>query len=36
VDPRSGTRDAAKLYNYSDHRSKVALIKGENRRKNVT
>ena len=35
VDPRAGTRDVAKLYNYSNRRAKVALIKGENRRKNV-
>ena len=33
VDPRVGTRDAARLYNYSDRRAKVSLIKGENRRK---
>jgi len=35
VDPRVGTRDVAKLYSYSDRRAKVALIKGENRRKNI-
>jgi uncharacterized protein (DUF362 family) len=34
-DPRMGTADVAKLFKYSDRRSKVALVKGENRRKNV-
>ncbi len=34
-DPRMGTADVAKLFKYSDRRSKVSLIKGENRRKNV-
>jgi hypothetical protein len=35
VDPRVGTRDVAKLYSYSRRRAKVALIKGESRRKHV-
>ena len=34
-DPRMGTADAAKNFKYSDQRSKVALIKGDNRRKDV-
>jgi len=35
-DPRMGTSTAAKFFKYYDRRSKVALIKGENRRKNIT
>ncbi len=35
ADPRLGTADAAKYFQYSDRRSKVSLIKGENRRKNI-
>jgi uncharacterized protein (DUF362 family) len=35
VDPRVGTRNIDKQFNYSDRRARVALIKGENRRKNV-
>jgi len=35
-DPRMGTAEAAKLFKYSDRRAKVGLIKGENRRKNIT
>jgi uncharacterized protein (DUF362 family) len=35
IDPRAGTHDIAKQYNYSDRRAKVALIKGDDRRKNV-
>jgi uncharacterized protein (DUF362 family) len=34
-DPHEGTADAAKEFVYSDRRSKVSLIKGENRRKNI-
>ncbi len=34
-DPHSGTVDAAKEFVYYDRRSKVSLIKGENRRKNI-
>jgi uncharacterized protein (DUF362 family) len=34
-DPHLGTADAAKEFVYSDRRSKVSLIKGENRRRNV-
>src|ERR1035441_6584892 len=34
-DPRMGTGNVEKLFKYSDQRAKVALIKGENRRKNV-
>jgi uncharacterized protein (DUF362 family) len=34
-DPRMGTGNIEKLFKYSDQRAKVALIKGENRRKNV-
>ena len=34
-DPRMGTADAARLFQYSDRRAKVSLIKGENRRKNI-
>jgi uncharacterized protein (DUF362 family) len=34
-DPRMATADAAKLFKYSDRRSRVSLIKGENRRKNI-
>ena len=30
-----GTGDVAKLFQYSDRRAKVALIKGDNRRKNI-
>jgi uncharacterized protein (DUF362 family) len=35
ADPRMGTADAAKYFKYFDRRSKVSLIKGENRRKNI-
>jgi uncharacterized protein (DUF362 family) len=34
-DPRMSTGNVEKLFKYSDHRSKVSLVKGENRRKNV-
>ena len=34
-DPRMGTADAARLFQYSDRRAKVSLIKGDNRRKNI-
>jgi len=34
-DPRMGTGDVGKLFKYSDRRTKVSLIKGENRRKNI-
>src|ERR1035441_7510769 len=34
-DPRMGAGNVEKLFKYSDHRAKVALIKGENRRKNI-
>jgi len=34
-DPRMGTGDAAKLFQYSTRRAKVGLIKGEDRRKNI-
>ena len=34
-DPRMGTADAARLFQYSDRRAKVSLVKGENRRKNI-
>jgi uncharacterized protein (DUF362 family) len=34
-DPHAGTADAAKEFVYFDRRSKVSLIKGENRRKNI-
>ena len=34
-DPRMGTADVARLFQYSDRRAKVSLIKGENRRKNI-
>src|ERR1035441_3151385 len=34
-DPRQGTADAAKYFQYFDRRSKVSLIQGENRRKNI-
>jgi len=34
-DPRMGTADADKLFKYSDRRSRVSLVKGDNRRKNV-
>jgi uncharacterized protein (DUF362 family) len=34
-DPRMGTRDVAKLFQYSNRRAKVSLIKGSNRRKNI-
>jgi uncharacterized protein (DUF362 family) len=34
-DPRMGTADAAKYFQYSDRRAKVALIKGDNRRQNI-
>lgn len=32
-DPRAPSQDAAKLFRYSDQRSKVALFQGDNRRK---
>ena len=35
ADPRLGTADAAKYFQYFDRRSTVSLIKGENRRKNI-
>ena len=34
-DPRMGTADVARLFQYSDRRAKVSLIKGDNRRKNI-
>jgi uncharacterized protein (DUF362 family) len=34
-DPRQSTADAAKYFQYFDRRSKVSLIQGENRRKNI-
>jgi uncharacterized protein (DUF362 family) len=34
-DPRMSTGDVAKLFQYSDRRAKVALVKGDNRRKNI-
>jgi uncharacterized protein (DUF362 family) len=34
-DPRMGTSDAAKYFQYSSRLSKVSLIKGEDRRKNI-
>ena len=34
-DPRMGVANAEKLFKYSNQRAKVAIIKGENRRKNV-
>jgi uncharacterized protein (DUF362 family) len=34
-DPRMGTGNAAKYFQQVDRRSKVSLIKGENRRKNI-
>ena len=34
-DPRQGTADAARYFQYFDRRSKVSLIQGENRRKNI-
>jgi len=35
ADPRQGTADAAKYFQYFERRSTVSLIKGENRRKNI-
>jgi uncharacterized protein (DUF362 family) len=35
LDPRMATGDVEKLFKYSDRRAKVALIKGDNRRKNI-
>jgi uncharacterized protein (DUF362 family) len=35
ADPRQGTADAAKYFKYFEGRSKVSLIKGENRRQNI-
>jgi uncharacterized protein (DUF362 family) len=35
LDPRMGTADAAKYFRYYDRRAKVALTRGENRRKNI-
>jgi uncharacterized protein (DUF362 family) len=35
-DPRMAAGDVAKLFKYSESRPKVALVKGENRRKNIT
>jgi len=35
ADPRQVAADAAKYFKYSDRRSTVSLIKGENRRKNI-
>ena len=35
-DPRMGVGNAEKLFKYSNSRAKVALIKGEDRRKNIT
>ena len=35
-DPRVGTGNVEKLFRYSDHRAKVALIKGDNRRKMIS
>ncbi|MGA1995363.1 MAG: hypothetical protein ABSH45_06235, partial [Bryobacteraceae bacterium] len=34
-DPRMATGNVAKLFQYSDRRAKVSLIKGDNRRKNI-
>jgi uncharacterized protein (DUF362 family) len=34
-DPRMAAADSAKLFQYSDRRAKVSIIKGENRRKNI-
>jgi uncharacterized protein (DUF362 family) len=34
-DPRMAAPNAAKLFQYSDRRAKVALVKGDNRRKNI-
>jgi uncharacterized protein (DUF362 family) len=34
-DPRMGTDNAAKYFKYYDRRSKVSLVKGDNRRKNI-
>jgi uncharacterized protein (DUF362 family) len=34
-DPRMGTGDAGKYFQYFDRRSKVSLIKGDSRRKNI-
>jgi uncharacterized protein (DUF362 family) len=34
-DPRMGTADAAKFFQYSDKRPKVSIVKGDNRRKNI-
>jgi len=34
-DPRMGTSNAEKYFKYYDRRSKVSLIKGDNRRKNI-
>jgi uncharacterized protein (DUF362 family) len=34
-DPRMGTGDASKYFKYFDRRSKVSLIKGDSRRKNI-
>jgi hypothetical protein len=34
-DPRMGVADADRLFQYSGRRPKVALVKGDNRRKNV-
>jgi uncharacterized protein (DUF362 family) len=35
-DPRMAAADVAKLFKYSESHPKVALVKGENRRKNIT
>ena len=35
-DPRMGTGNVEKIFKYSNQRAKVALIKGEDRRKNIT
>ena len=34
-DPRMGTADVAKVFQYSNRRSRVSLVKGDNRRKNI-
>lgn len=34
-DPRMGTGDASKYFKYFDRRSKVSLVKGDSRRKNI-
>ena len=34
-DPRMGTENAGKYFKYYDRRSKVSLVKGDNRRKNI-